>query len=170
MRISLLIMAMIVCCLLGSCFSDEELPEVTEYVKVGDRVPQMALVLDDGTEIDSRSLLGKTSVLVFFSTKCKDCQQVLPVVQAFYDRVAQDPDLRVIAISRGEDNSVVAPYWQAHDLTLPYSAQADDHLFRLFASQGVPRIYVVDPDGFVTHIFTDANLPTLQTLIQISTH
>ncbi len=54
-------------------------------------------------------------------------------------------DVRFICISRGETQPSVAAYWQEAGLTLPYSAQPDDAVYRLFANRIIPRVYVTRP-------------------------
>lgn len=54
-------------------------------------------------------------------------------------------DVRFICISRGEAQPSVAAYWQEAGLTLPYSAQPDDAVYRLFANRIIPRVYVTRP-------------------------
>lgn len=148
---------------LEGCLQDD-LPEMVEYVHVGDTMPRMVLTMNDGSKVDNSLMIGKNVVLVFFSTKCSDCQKELPVVQEFYEHVADNNDIMVIAISRGEDSKVVEPFWHNYNLTIPYSAQNDCNVYNLFASQGVPRIYIADPNGFITHTFTDSDMPSLQEL------
>gem|GEM_PF-5093123 len=53
--------------------------------------------------------------------------------------------VRFICISRGETQPSVAAYWQEAGLTLPYSAQPDDAVYRLFANRIIPRVYVTRP-------------------------
>lgn len=143
----------------------EELPDTVDYVKVGDPVPQMEFEMSDGTMFNNDMLLGNTTVLVFFNTKCKECQQELPVVQMLYERIVKNNNIKIIAISRGEGYDIVKSYWQSHGLSIPYSAQEDDHLFHLFANQGIPRIYIIDAGGKITHVFSDSNLPSIQILL-----
>lgn len=158
------LMAITIICLFASCMS-EELPDTIDYIKVGDTVPQMEFEMSDGSMFNNDMLLGKTTVLVFFNTKCKDCQQELPIVQMLYERTANTNNIKIIAISRGEGYDIVKSYWQSHGLSIPYSAQEDEHLFHLFANQGIPRIYIIDADGKIKHAFSDSNLPSIQKLL-----
>ena len=70
--------ALVLCMvMLGSCVRDDEPKGVKEYVKVGDRLPRFSVKLLDGTEVNNATWEGKALVLVFFSTKCSDCQREL---------------------------------------------------------------------------------------------
>ncbi len=63
--------------------------------------------------------------------------------------------VQFICISRSEGANKIAAYWQAHALTMPYSAQTDKRVFNLFAAKRIPRIYVTDKEGKVCQIFVE---------------
>lgn len=71
-------------------------------------------------------------------------------------------DVRFICISRGEAQPSVAAYWQEAGLTLPYSAQPDDAVYRLFANRIIPRVYVTRPGSplpVISAIFVERLTP-----------
>ena len=142
----------------------EDIPESKEYVGIGDTLPFFELTTDDGRQLNTDSLRGRRSMIVFFNTDCADCRKELPVI----DRVAEQcsSDVATICISREEGAREVAEYWRANSLTLPYSAQTDRSIFNLFASSGIPRIYISDADLHVTFIFSDLDMPSEQQLLE----
>ena len=150
-------------CLSTSCVTDgeEDEPSVGTDLVVGDPIPDFSVTMSDGRRIDDEALLGQVSLIVFFHTGCKDCQKELPVVQRFYDSYPQYP---VVCVSRAETENSIAGYWKENGLTLPYSAQSDKTVFRLFATQSIPRVYVVDAEGIIRAIFTDNPLATFEQL------
>ena len=159
--------ALVLCMvMLGSCVRDDEPKGVKEYVKVGDRLPRFSVKLLDGTEVNNATWEGKALVLVFFSTKCHDCQHELPEVERFYQAVSQRTDVFTLGISREGGYEAVNDYWHTHDLTFPCSPQEDRHIYHLFATGIVPRIYVVNPQGRVTHMYGDTDMPSAEVLLQ----
>ena len=147
--------------LLVSCITEEEeIPTGSELV-VGDKIPSFSVVMNTGETISDKDLSGQLSLIVFFNTGCKDCQKELPVIQRFYDTY---PEYPLICISRAETESSIAKYWKENKLTLPYSAQRDKTIYEKFASQTIPRIYIVSPEGIILHIFTDNPLADFDTL------
>lgn len=140
-------------CLFPACLGDET-DEMVEYVKIGDRLPAFSVTLNDGTLFDSAQ--PEASIIVLFSTSCADCQKELPTLDTLYKSGAFT-GRRVVCISRAETAGSVEAFWRANGLTLPYSAQADRRIFSLFASAGIPRIYIVDAQGIVTGIFYSAD-------------
>ena len=145
-----------------SCMTEEEL-DMGSGLQVGDKLPAFSVVMSNGEKVESNDLLGNVSIIVFFNTACKDCQQELPVIQRFYDSHSQYP---LICISREESVSSVATYWEQKGFTVPYSAQEDRKIFELFAKSVVPRIYIVDEDGIIRYIFTDYPLATFDDLVE----
>lgn len=135
---------------------DDGNTEVKEYVKVGDRVPLFTVetVAADGTTatFSTEQLSGGQTVIVLFNTSCPDCQRDLPLLNDYYLRHRDHPGFRMVAISREEGAESVAAFWQAHNLSIPYSAQADRRVYNLFASAVIPRIYFCSPQLVITRI------------------
>ena len=134
-----------------SCITEEE---KGASLGVGDRLPEFSVVTNDGAVVSNVSLKGNVSVIMFFHTGCPDCQQALPVMQLAYDEYAP-LGVGFICISREEGADEVAPYWERFGYTLPYSAQSDRHIYSLFATSIVPRIYISDAEGVIRHVYTD---------------
>lgn len=128
--------------------------EVVERVKVGDRVPSFSISVVDGDDIRtfSTSQLTGETVIVFFNTWCPDCQRELPHINEYYLQHKDDDGFQMVAISRAEGGDVVSDFWAEHNLQIPYSAQEDRHIYDLFASGIIPRIYFISPQGIITHI------------------
>lgn len=149
---------------LSGCIKEDEV--AGQNLKVGDALPEFSVVLTDGTEVTNRALRGQRALIVFFRTACGDCRKELPVIEKFYRTYAQANGVVVLAIGREESAEVVVSYWQKEKLTIPVSPQHDRHIYSLFATQGTPRIYVVDDAGTISATFDDKNMPTLEMLVQ----
>lgn len=135
--------------LLSGCIGDREEPDVS--LGCGDRTPLFSVVMDDGTVWSSSFAGDRGAVLLFFNTGCADCRRELPRVQEVYARCL-DMGLPVdfVCVAREESAADISSYWQEHGLTLPYSAQGDREVYSLFATVGIPRLYVVRPDGAIS--------------------
>lgn len=145
-----------------SCIVDEEEPIEGNELAVGDRIPSFSVVMNNGQKVGNEDLKGNISLIVFFNTACKDCQQELPIVQRFYESHAQYP---LLCISREEAASSVAEYWKRASFTMPYSAQDNRTVYQLFARQVIPRIYIIDKEGIIRYVFTDSPLATYADLV-----
>ena len=139
-------------------------------LKIGDMMPEFSVVMNDGTMVSDQSLRGGVSFIMFFHTTCSDCRVTLPVVQQIYDEYAQK-GVRFALISREqrkEDKGTaegVEAFWRQNNLTMPYSAQKDRHVYSKFASEAIPRVYICDKDGIIRYIFTDDPIPTYDDLM-----
>jgi len=138
-------------CLFSSCGINDDEPEMRSLVDEGDRIPSFEVIVD-GRTVTDESLRGKSSLIVFFSTGCPDCRRALPMIERVY---RQRPDLEILCISRSEGEEEVSAYWKENSLTLQYSAQTDDTVYRLFATSGIPRLYAVGPDLMVTAVYSE---------------
>lgn len=140
--------------LLAGCIKEDEVwEEGTVNLKPGDTLPSFSIETDAGETLTDEMLVGRPSVIVFFNTRCKDCQRELPIVQRIYE--TYESHVHFICISREEGHAAVQAYWKAHGLTMPYSAQGDRKVYELFAKSGVPRIYIADEDKVIRQMFTD---------------
>ena len=145
----------------SACIRDK-IPEGAE-LGPGDRLPEFSVILDDGSVVSTGDLSGKVSVIVFFHTGCPDCQAELPVIQRIHDEFS--PEAAVLCISREEDAADIAEYWAENGLTLPYSAQKDRTVYSLFASEGVPRVYVSSGSLIIHSIYDDSPVATYENLV-----
>ncbi len=150
--------------LLAACIYDPMETEEAEGTAVGpgDALPEFTVTLSDGSTLSTGNLTGTVSLIMFFSTQCPDCQEVLPEVQSLYEEFGTK--VRFVLISRAEGAESIEEYWQEHDLTLHYSAQSGREVYSLFAGGGIPRIYISGEDLIIRSVFTDSPLPTLSDL------
>ena len=129
------------------------LPYSTDDIQQGDTVPAFSVISNQGEVIDTNSLKNTLAVITFFHTKCYDCRKELPLIQEMYDTYGQQ--IKFICISRGEPEEQVSKYWKEHSLTLPYSAQEDKKVFKLFAEKTIPRVYLIDRSGKINYAFKE---------------
>lgn len=151
-------------CAVTGCIEDDVEPETEDEIAVGEKLPEFSVTMNDGSVVGTASLYGKPSCLVFFNTSCEDCRNELPVLERAYGTYGRDGRVNFVLVSREQDAESVAEYWFANGLTMPYSAQTDRAVYTLFASSGIPRIYIADADLMVHAIFTDSPLATEEDL------
>ena len=133
-------------------------------LKIGDMIPGFSVVMNDGTAVSDQSLIGSVSFIMFFHTTCPDCQQTLPVVQDIYDLYAQK-GVKFALISRDEGAKGIESYWAERSDNMPYSAQNSRNVYKKFARERIPRVYICDKDGIIRYIFTDDPIPTYDDLM-----
>lgn len=145
------------------CIAENE-PEGPSLT-VGDNLPQFSVVMNDGQEITTSTLKGKVPIIVFFNTGCPDCQKELPVIQKLWEQYKNDPIVKIIPIAREESQDKIQKYWEANNLTLPFSPQENRAIYNLFAPSVIPRIYIANKKGIIIATYDDSDLPSLSSLI-----
>lgn len=149
---------MLACLMIWGCGSIHEEDDVVERIVVGSRVPIFSVNVVDyeglTTSFSTNRLYGET-VIVFFSTQCKDCQRELPELNEYYLKHKDDDGFQMVAISRAEGEQSVADFWSANNLQIPYSAQEDRKIYDLFASSVIPRVYFVSSSGIITKVLIE---------------
>ena len=133
-------------------------------LKVGDRLPDFAVTMNDGTVISDDSMIGNVSCVVFFHTTCPDCQATLPVIQSVYDEYVPK-GVEFALVSREQSADEIDIFWKEKGLDMPYSAQESRYIYSMFASTRIPRVYICDKDGIIRYIFTDDPIPTYDDLM-----
>ena len=131
-------------------------------LKVGDRLPDFSVVMNDGTTVSDETLKGNISCLVFFHTTCPDCQRILPVIQEIYSMYK---GVKYALISREQAEDDVLSFWNEKSLDMAFSAQSSREVYNKFASSRIPRVYICDKDGIIRYIFTDDPIPSYDDLM-----
>ena len=151
-----IITSMAVLAVLSGCIKEKQ---TGADLKVGDRLPDFEVVMDDGTLVTDEILSESVSVVMFFHTSCPDCRQVLPQMQKVYDEYAS-AGVRIVLISREDPKESVESFWQENGLKMPYSAQNDRKVYEKFAATRIPRVYVNEKGGIIRYVFTDDPNPS----------
>lgn len=157
--------AIIVCViltLLSGCVTEGA--EENKGLMPGEPLPQFSVKMNDGREITPSTLKGKNVLIEFFNTSCQDCRESLPTINRLYQSLKDNDNVEILAIAREEGATEIAGYWQENDFTLPYSPQPDRKVYELFATVGIPRIFIAGADGIITATFGPDDRPTLTQL------
>ena len=93
--------------LMTSCIKEDQ---TGADLTVGDRIPEFSVMMNDGTEVTGRGLSQGKSCIVFFTTKCPDCQKTLPDVQTLYEEYSPE-GVRFALISREEGAESIRTGW-----------------------------------------------------------
>lgn len=145
MKTAKTILVFIMVLLLTGCIQDTP-GEGQPLVKPGDKLPSFCVEMSDGRTVTPADLEGAPALTVLFTTGCSDCRRLLPQLEEVWRAM---PGLQMVLISRRETAENLSRYWEENGLTMPWSAQPDDAVFKMFASSGVPRVYLTDREGVV---------------------
>jgi cytochrome c biogenesis protein CcmG/thiol:disulfide interchange protein DsbE len=117
---------------------------------LGKPAPAWRATLLDGTEVSSASLGGKTVLVNFWNSWCIPCREELPVLQRWYARHADDPDVVLVGIPR--DDTAAAIRRAAREDEMGWAARQDgdaEDATLAFGTRGQPETYAIGPDGVI---------------------
>jgi peroxiredoxin len=142
--------------LLGGCLAaalalragtdDAEIAKTT-LTKVGDRAPVFTATAITGETWGGEQLQGRIVVLSLFATWCPPCNAELPHVEKELWQAFRARGLVVLALAREEGADKLRPFAAKLGLTFPLLPDPDRKIFRQFATNYIPRMYVIGADG-----------------------
>lgn len=125
-----------------------EKPDTDTRVKVGGKLPDFRFAAVDGRTYTPDSLKGKTA-LIYFIDMPRGMR--LDFAEEAWLRF-ESRGLVVLAIGRDCSQEEMAIIKEGWGLTLPLGGDPDREIYNKFARKGVPRFYVVAPDGTVAKV------------------
>jgi peroxiredoxin len=131
---------------LPAASADDDLAKTT-LTKVGDLAPAFAGTAITGESLALNQLKGKVVVLSLFATWCGPCNTELPQVEKELWQAFRGRGLVVLAIAREEGADKLRPFAAKLGLTFPLLPDQGRKIFNLFATNYIPRLYVIGTDG-----------------------
>jgi Peroxiredoxin len=125
--------------------------EQTEFesslTKVGQQLPEIGWVTLDGQKFDAKSLHGKVVLVNFFATWCGPCMQEMPHLQKDVFEKFKDKNFVMVAIGREHNEAELKEFRKKREFTIPIAADPGRKIYGRFATQTIPRNYVIAADG-----------------------
>ena len=125
--------------------------EATTLVKVGEMAPDFSVEMLDGRTIKLSELRGKVVMVCFWATWCPPCRQEMAHLQEGVIDHFAGKDLVVLPISRGEKRDVVEKFINHNGYTFGVGLDPERAIYDKYASNYVPRTFIVDKSGKVTY-------------------
>lgn len=121
-------------------------------VRQGDKAPEFTVTMLDGKKIASASLKGKVVLVNFWATWCPPCREELKHVQKEIIDRFKDKDFVFLPISRGEKAATVEAFRNKMEYTFPMGLDTDQSVYKLFATNYIPRNFLIGKDGKVKYV------------------
>ena len=135
----------------GTVDEKDELSSTT-IAKEGAEAPDFTVEMVDGSSITLAELRGKVVLLNFWATWCPPCREELShVQQRIIDRFA-GREFLFLPISRGEQRATVEAFRKQTGYTFPMGLDPDETIYRLYASNFIPRNFLIDRTGRVAKV------------------
>ena len=113
--------------------------------------PVFLVTTTDGKTFDSGSKRGGPILVNFFATWCGPCLSELARLEPEIWQKYKHRGLTVIVIGVGEQDETVAEFRTKHDLSFPIAADPERHLFARFATDTIPRNFLIRADGRIAY-------------------
>lgn len=135
-------------------------------VKTGQEVPAFTVKMFDGSTVNIRDLKGKVVLLNFWATWCPPCRQELTRVQKDLIDRFKGKDFVFLPISRQEKYETVKAFREQTGYSFPMGLDTDRKVFSLFATESIPRNFLIGKDGKIVFMEIGYSEESFQKLIQ----
>ena len=143
--------------------------ESTTIVKDGMQAPDFTVEMFDGTKVNLSELKGKVVLVNFWATWCPPCRNELARVEKEIIERFKGQEFVFLPISRGESKEKVAEFRNKMGYTFPMGLDTTQAIFKKYATNYIPRNFLVDRDGKVVKAsvgYDDAEFAALVKLIE----
>lgn len=154
------------CCgaLVGCIEDPNPTYEQTTRVKIGDLAPDFTVATIDNQRITLSALRDKIVLLTFFSSVCPDCHDQFEYINSKITAFDESKFL-FLPISRGEQTAVTEKFRRENGYTFDIGLDPDRTIYELYATQYVPRNYLIGLDGRVIALSAEPTHAQLDALL-----
>lgn len=116
-------------------------------LKNGDQVPEFAVSTLSGKDIAISELKGKVVLINFFATWCGPCMKELPEVEKQLYPKFKNENFVMISIGREHTKAELLNWNKKKGFSFPIAADPKREVYAKFASQYIPRNFIVNKKG-----------------------
>lgn len=122
----------------------------TTLVKLNQTVPDFTFEKTAEKKQSISDLKGKTVLITFFATWCGPCRRELPHIQSdIYDKYKNNKNFELLIFGREHTWDEVNKFKKENNYTMSFYPDVERKIFSKFATQSIPRNFLVSPEGKV---------------------
>jgi len=119
-------------------------------VKTGQSAPDFTFSMDNIQSMKFSDIKGKVVLINFFATWCPPCKKELPQVKAqIWDKYKNNKNFVLLTFGRGHTIAEIEKFKLANGIDLPLYIDTDKSIYEKFATDIIPRSYLVDKNGVI---------------------
>ena len=134
-------------CAGGLLIAADSTPEQSTLTKQGQEAPVFTATTLDGRKFDLKGLRGKVVLINFFATWCGPCMEEMPHLEKDVWQKYKDKNFVMISIGREHSQAELAEFLKKHSFTFALAPDPKREIYKQFATQYIPRNYVIDAEG-----------------------
>ena len=116
------------------------------------QAPAFAFEVKPGTKHQITDYKGKVVLLTFFATWCGPCRAELPHIEKdIHQKYADNPNFELLIFGREHDWETVNKFKNDQKFSMPFYPDPERKIFSLYASQNIPRNFVIDKKGNIVY-------------------
>jgi len=142
-KITIFTSSLLLCQLALNLSAAEQTEFESTLTKVGQQVPEFGWTTLDGQKFDIKDLRGKVVLVNFFATWCGPCLEEMPHLQKDVSQKIKDKNFVMVAVGREHSETELKDFRKKREFTIPIAADPERKIYNRFATQYIPRNYVI---------------------------
>jgi cytochrome c biogenesis protein CcmG, thiol:disulfide interchange protein DsbE len=110
--------------------------------------PDFTLTMLDGSQVRLADLKGKVVVVNFWASWCGPCRDEAPALQSVWEKY-QDKNVVILGVAYTDTERGAKAFMEEFGQTYPNGLDIGTKISELYAIQGVPETFIINPKGEV---------------------